>query len=90
VRFRRNDSEEPEAHAVPAEAETSEPVAAPPDPDDPGAGWTPPAEPAGQSPLSASAASAEDDGFAERPEVFVGAAFVGGFAIAQLLKRFGE
>jgi hypothetical protein len=89
VRFRRNDSEEPDTRAVPADAETEQPMAAPPDPDDPGAGWTPPSEPAGQSPLSATAA-AEDDSFAERPEVFVGAAFAGGFAIAQLLKRFGE
>ena len=78
MRFRRKDSEEPEGQ---------EPIAAPPDPDDPGAGWTPPAEPRGESPLSV---EANGDGFAERPEIFVGAAFVGGFAIAQLLKRFGE
>jgi hypothetical protein len=28
------------------------------------------------------------DEFAERPELFVGAAFAGGFAIAQILKLF--
>jgi hypothetical protein len=27
------------------------------------------------------------DGFAERPELFVGAAFVGGLVLAQILKR---
>ena len=36
-----------------------------------------------------SPASSDDDPFAERPEVFVGAAFVGGFALAQILKRLG-
>ena len=30
------------------------------------------------------------DTFAERPELFVGAAFVGGFALAQVLKRIGR
>jgi len=30
------------------------------------------------------------DAFAERPELFVGAAFVGGFALAQLLKRIAK
>jgi hypothetical protein len=30
------------------------------------------------------------DPFAEHPELFVGAAFVGGFALAQLLKRIGQ
>jgi hypothetical protein len=40
--------------------------------------------PMGESPL---AASSDSDPFAERPEVFVGAAFAGGFALALLLKR---
>ena len=30
------------------------------------------------------------DPFAERPELFVGGAFVGGFALAMLLKRLGS
>jgi hypothetical protein len=44
------------------------------------------AEAGGQSPLSAVSAG---DAFRERPELFVGAAFVGGFALAQILKRLG-
>jgi hypothetical protein len=43
-------------------------------------------EAGGQSPLSA---PSEGDPFTERPEVFVAGAFVGGFALAQILKRFG-
>jgi hypothetical protein len=31
-----------------------------------------------------------DGSFSERPEIYVGAAFVGGFALAQILKRFGR
>ena len=31
-----------------------------------------------------------DDVFAERPELFVGGAFVGGFALAMLLKRWSS
>jgi hypothetical protein len=31
-----------------------------------------------------------DDAFAERPELFVGAAFAGGLVLAQILKRFGR
>ncbi len=42
--------------------------------------------PAGESPASAHAA-AGDDPFASRPELFVGAAFAGGLALAQILKR---
>jgi len=34
--------------------------------------------------------SSNGDAFANRPELFVGAAFVGGFALAQLLKRMGR
>jgi hypothetical protein len=52
----------------------------------------PPVEPGstpGESPAAAHAA-ASDDTFAERPEVFVGAAFAGGLLVAQLLKRLGR
>lgn len=38
-----------------------------------------------QSPADADAAS-EQDTFAERPEIFVGAAFAGGLALAGLLR----
>jgi hypothetical protein len=31
-----------------------------------------------------------DDPFAERPELFVGAAFAGGLAVAMLLRRLGS
>jgi hypothetical protein len=41
----------------------------------------------GQSPLEVGSST---DAFGERPELFVGAAFLGGFAIAQILKRFGS
>jgi hypothetical protein len=40
-----------------------------------------------QSPLSAQGGSEFVD---EHPEALVGAAFVGGFALAQILKQFGE
>jgi hypothetical protein len=43
----------------------------------------PPVADAGNGPAS-------DDVFAERPELFVGGAFVGGFALAMLLKRLGS
>jgi hypothetical protein len=42
----------------------------------------------GESPLEAD--SANPDPFAERPEAFVGAAFVGGLALALLLKRWAS
>jgi hypothetical protein len=43
-----------------------------------------------QSPLGAAAqAAADGDPFAEHPEIFVGAAFVGGIVLAQILKRLG-
>jgi hypothetical protein len=42
----------------------------------------------GQSPLEAAASNG--DAFAERPELFVAGAFVGGFALAQILKRIGK
>jgi hypothetical protein len=41
---------------------------------------------AGPSPAEAQAA-ADADAFAERPELFVGAAFAGGLVLAQILKR---
>jgi hypothetical protein len=47
------------------------------------AGYTPPPG-GGQSPLSV---GSEQDPFAERPEAFVGAAFVGGLALALILRR---
>jgi hypothetical protein len=44
-------------------------------------------EPAsGESPLSVAVAS---DLYEDHPELFVGAAFIGGFAVAQILKRLG-
>lgn len=43
----------------------------------------------GPSPAEAQAAAAADT-FAERPELFVGAAFAGGLVLAQILKRFGR
>ena len=44
--------------------------------------------PMGETPLQADAA--DPDPFAERPEAFVGAAFAGGFVLAQLLKRLAS
>ncbi len=38
----------------------------------------------GESPLSV---GSEDDPFAERPEVYVGAAFAGGFVLAKILGK---
>ena len=43
--------------------------------------------PYGETPLSV---GSESDPFAERPEAFVGAAFVGGLALALILKRFAR
>ena len=43
--------------------------------------------PPGESPLSV---GTEDDPFAERPEAFVGAAFVGGLALALIMRRFAR
>jgi hypothetical protein len=54
---------------------------------------SPEAESAAESPAAespASVASENGDPFAQRPEIFVGAAFVGGLALAQILKRFGR
>jgi hypothetical protein len=41
------------------------------------------------SPAEAQAAAGGDT-FAERPELFVGAAFAGGLVLAKILKRFGR
>jgi hypothetical protein len=41
----------------------------------------------GESPLSV---GTQDDPFAERPEAFVGAAFVGGLALALIMRRFAR
>jgi hypothetical protein len=43
--------------------------------------------PYGETPMSV---ESESDPFAERPEAFVGAAFVGGFALAMILRRFAR
>jgi hypothetical protein len=44
--------------------------------------------PLGETPLTVG--SDGDDAFATRPEVFVGAAFAGGFALALLLRRVAQ
>jgi hypothetical protein len=44
--------------------------------------------PSGESPLQAD--TADPDPFAEHPEAFVGAAFVGGLTLALILKRFAS
>jgi hypothetical protein len=50
-----------------------------------GAGATPEgAAPGGEAPLGV---ATQTDPFAERPEVFVGAAFAGGFVVAMILRR---
>ena len=41
----------------------------------------------GESPLSV---GTEDDPFAERPEVYLGAAFAGGFVLAKILGKLGS
>ena len=48
----------------------------------------PKTEEAKQSPLDAHAEGG--DPFRDRPEVYVGAAFAGGFVLAQILRRFGR
>ena len=47
--------------------------------------WATPAQSPGDAP-----AAAESDTFAERPEVFVGAAFAGGLALAGVLRWLGS
>ena len=61
------------------------PKAPPPRPEPPPAA---PSEPR-QSPLDAHEA-VHHDPYEQRPELFIGAAFVGGFLVAQLLKWVGE
>ena len=52
--------------------------------------WSQGFDPApGVSPAAADAA-ADEDAFAERPELFVGAAFAGGLAVAGLLRWLGR
>ena len=77
MRFRRKQ----EAGEVPAVDRTPEPAPQIPEP-----GPEPP-EPSYESPLSAQAAASSQG---EHPEVMVGAAFVGGVALAQILKRFSR
>ena len=43
-----------------------------------------------QSPAEAHAAATEADAFAQRPEVFVGAAFAGGLVVAGVLRWLGS
>jgi len=50
-------------------------------------GERPDAPTAEMPPLGSTPPAAESDAFAERPQVFLGAAFAGGLVAAQLLKR---
>ena len=59
-------------------------VAAAPDPDDAAATSEPPRQ---ETPRSVDTSSNNADA---HPEVMVGAAFVGGLALAQIVKRFGK
>ena len=59
-----------------------------PEPDTSGAPGD--ASAADESPLGAAAAGREESALDERPELLVGAAFIGGFALAQILKRLGQ
>jgi hypothetical protein len=61
--------------------------AAGPEVDEPNQGAPGGAPSQGESPLRV---ESEGDIFSDKPEIFVGAAFVGGFALAQILKRFGS
>jgi hypothetical protein len=45
--------------------------------------------PMGETPLQADAAT-DPDPFAQHPEAFVGAAFVGGLTLALILKKFAS
>lgn len=57
--------------------------------DEPRTDWSEVPEP--ESPLSAATATAAAAGpLDERPEILVGAAFVGGFVVARILKKVGE
>ena len=55
-----------------------------------GAPWATEEQPRQQSPADAHTAAAEADAFAERPEVFVGAAFAGGLVLAVGLRWLGS
>ena len=55
--------------------------------DDTASSPPPSSSPLGESPLSV---GTEDDPFAERPEAYVGAAFVGGLALALIMRRFAR
>jgi hypothetical protein len=76
VALRRKKNGQPEG------SETA--VSGAPDPEDAAVDAEPPR---GETPLSAHAAA---NGADAHPEVLVGAAFVGGFALAQILKRLGR
>jgi hypothetical protein len=69
--------EEPEPAPTPEREPQPEPAAPEPAPEAP------------ESPIAAHEA-VQHDPFEQRPEVFVGAAFAGGFLLAQLLKWAGE
>ena len=75
----------PDAEST-AAAETGSPPAEPVDGSAPNQGATG-NRPLGESPLSV---GSETDAFAERPEAFVGAAFLGGLVLAQILRRFAR
>jgi hypothetical protein len=80
-----NERNEGATEEAPREAAGAEPAGAEP------VGGAPTSPPApeggagrGESPLGV---ATESDSFAERPELFVGAAFVGGFALAMIMRR---
>jgi hypothetical protein len=78
-------SETPEAAPEPATEQIAEPAAAAPAPT--GAAPPPPESPVElPPPLPASGAGAA----ADRPEIAVGAAFAGGFALAMILRRLAR
>ena len=52
--------------------------------------WATGEQPKQQSPADAHTAATEADAFAQRPEVFVGAAFAGGLALAVGLRWLGS
>jgi len=84
--------------SAPGEADPPSPYHPPPTPPvyepkppEPSA-YRPPSPPAASSSFGESPASvhAVPDAFAERPEVYVGAAFVGGFVLAKIIGAFGD
>jgi hypothetical protein len=70
--------EDPATHTTASEQPTTETDAV-------GASYT--SSGGGQSPLDAHARAVEQSD--DRPEIMVGAAFVGGIVLARILKRFG-